>query len=59
MHFSDEIRAQPAALARSAATVTAALAHLPAPGDGVVALVGIGASEHAARGAAVVWRAAG
>ena len=60
MQFSAGIRAQPAALARSATSVQAAVAQLPAPRAGeVVALVGIGASEHIARGAAREWREAG
>jgi fructoselysine-6-P-deglycase FrlB-like protein len=60
MRFPDGIAAQPAVLARSRETVasgTKALAPLP-PGA-VVALVGVGASEHAARSAAVQWRAQG
>jgi hypothetical protein len=53
MQFSDGIAAQPATLARSLAAVSAAVAGLPRPGTGdVVALVGIGASEHIARSAA-------
>mgnify|MGYP005816286347 CR=1 FL=1 len=60
MRFLDGIVTQPTALERSRQAVSAALAGLPRPGpDDVIALVGIGASEHAARGAAPVWRAAG
>jgi fructoselysine-6-P-deglycase FrlB-like protein len=60
MQFADGIAAQPDALARSRAQVSAALADVPAPGeDEVVGLVGIGASEHIARSAAHVWRQAG
>jgi fructoselysine-6-P-deglycase FrlB-like protein len=59
-HFAEGIRAQPAALAGSARAVAAALPGLPAPAAReVLALVGIGASEHAARTAAQEWRAAG
>src|SRR4051794_35289147 len=60
MHFSEGIGAQPGALARSFARVSAGVDRLPAlrPAD-VVALIGIGASEHIARGAAAEWRAAG
>ena len=60
MHFSEGIAAQPQALARSLARVSADVASVPAPRpDDVVALIGIGASEHSARGAAVEWREAG
>jgi fructoselysine-6-P-deglycase FrlB-like protein len=60
MLFPDGINAQPAVLARSAAALTGPLDEVPGPKeDQVVALVGIGASEHAARGAAHAWRAAG
>jgi glutamine---fructose-6-phosphate transaminase (isomerizing) len=60
MHFSDGIAAQPEALARSFARVSAGLAELPAPRPSdVIALIGIGASEHIARGAAREWREAG
>jgi fructoselysine-6-P-deglycase FrlB-like protein len=60
VHFSDGIAAQPRALAASRAAVTAGLTGLPAPAPGdLVALVGIGASEHAARTAAQEWRTAG
>ena len=60
MHFSEGIGAQPDALTRSRARVADGLPALPVitPGQ-VVALVGIGASEYAARGAAVQWRQAG
>jgi glucosamine--fructose-6-phosphate aminotransferase (isomerizing) len=60
VHFSEGIRAQPTVLTRSRAVVTAGLDRIPPvrPGD-VVALVGVGASDHAARTAAVEWRAAG
>jgi fructoselysine-6-P-deglycase FrlB-like protein len=60
MRFPEGIAAQPAVLARSRETVatgTKAVAALPA--GAVVALVGVGASEHAARSAAVQWRAQG
>ncbi|MDR6863645.1 SIS domain-containing protein [Phycicoccus sp. 3266] len=57
MRFPDGITAQPDTLARSAKTVTDALPDLPPPAPrDVTALVGIGASEHAARSAAPVWR---
>ena len=57
MRFSDGIAAQPAALARSAKSLRSALGDLPLPRPGdVIALVGIGASECAAAGAAPVWR---
>ena len=60
MHFSEGIGAQPDALARSRTRVLQGLAALPTPRpDQVVALVGIGASEYAARGAAQQWREAG
>jgi glucosamine--fructose-6-phosphate aminotransferase (isomerizing) len=60
MHFSEGIAAQPRALAAGLAAVTAGLGKLPKPAAGdVIALVGIGASEHAARTAAQQWRAAG
>jgi fructoselysine-6-P-deglycase FrlB-like protein len=60
MHFSEGIGAQPDALTRSRARVIEGLAALPTPRpDQVVALVGIGASEYAARGAAQQWRDAG
>lgn len=60
MHFSEGIGAQPDALTRSRIRVSEALPALPVPATGqVVALVGIGASEYAARGAAVQWRQMG
>lgn len=60
MQFSDGIAAQPAVLARSCAAVSAAVADLPRPRAGdVIALVGIGASEHVARTTAYQWRADG
>ncbi|MGZ4493449.1 MAG: SIS domain-containing protein [Nocardioides sp.] len=60
MRFPDGIDAQPAVLAQSAHTVQAGLAEVaPLARDAVVALTGIGASEHISRSAAVAWRAAG
>src|SRR5215218_196453 len=60
MQFSDGIAAQPATLTRSLAAVSAAVPDLPRLRTGdVVALVGIGASEHIARTAAHQWRADG
>jgi fructoselysine-6-P-deglycase FrlB-like protein len=60
MHFSDGIGAQPDALTRSRGRVLHGLRALPVVGRGqVVALLGIGASEYAARGAAQEWRQAG
>ena len=57
MRFQDGVDAQPDALARSAKAVQDALPNLASPDDGaVIALVGIGASEHVARSAAPVWR---
>ncbi|NUO35070.1 MAG: SIS domain-containing protein, partial [Dermatophilaceae bacterium] len=57
MLFPDGIVAQPDVLAQSAKTLREAIPHLPRPGVAdVIALVGIGASEHAARSAAAVWR---
>jgi fructoselysine-6-P-deglycase FrlB-like protein len=57
MHFPDGIAAQPDVLARSAKSLGDALRDLPLPAPrDVIALVGIGASEHAAVGAAPVWR---
>jgi fructoselysine-6-P-deglycase FrlB-like protein len=60
MRFEDGMNAQPHALARSATAVRSGLQEVAElqPGD-VVALVGIGASEHIARSAAPAWRAAG
>jgi fructoselysine-6-P-deglycase FrlB-like protein len=60
MRFEDGVTAQPEVLARSAAAVRSGLAEVSAlQGDELVALVGIGASEHIARSAAAAWRAAG
>ena len=60
MRFVEGIHAQPDVLERSRRTVSAALDQLPAPDPtSVIALVGIGASEHAARSAAPEWRHAG
>jgi fructoselysine-6-P-deglycase FrlB-like protein len=57
MLFLDGIAAQPDALARSAKSLREAFRDLPLPSPGdVIALVGIGASEHAAASAAPVWR---
>ena len=57
MRFPDGIAAQPDVLARSAKALREALPDVPQPHTGeVIALVGIGASEHAARSAAPVWR---
>ncbi|MEV6417120.1 SIS domain-containing protein [Kribbella sp. NPDC051718] len=54
MKFPEGIAAQPAALATSLASLK-----LPSFQGGLIALVGIGASEHAAHGAAAAWRSAG
>ncbi|WP_328331775.1 hypothetical protein OHA70_12305 [Kribbella sp. NBC_00382] len=54
MKYPEGIAAQPAALATSLASL-----QLPSYKGGLIALVGIGASEHAAQGAATAWRAAG
>jgi fructoselysine-6-P-deglycase FrlB-like protein len=60
MRFPDGIDAQPGALARSATSVRASLPSVaPLPEGALIALVGIGASEHIARSAAPAWRAAG
>ena len=57
MDFRDGIDAQPDVLARSAKAVQETLPDLAKPDDqAVIALVGIGASEHIARSAAPVWR---
>jgi fructoselysine-6-P-deglycase FrlB-like protein len=57
MRFPDGIAAQPDILARSAKALHESLPDVPRPHTGeVIALVGIGASEHAARSAAPVWR---
>lgn len=61
MHFRDAIDAQPSRLDAARSALSTALREpLPAltPGQHV-ALVGIGASLHAARGAAACWRATG
>jgi fructoselysine-6-P-deglycase FrlB-like protein len=60
MRFEDGMNAQPHSLARSAGAVTSGLQQVAGlrPGE-VVALVGIGASEHIARSAASAWRSAG
>jgi fructoselysine-6-P-deglycase FrlB-like protein len=60
VQFYDGIQAQPDVLRRSAKAVEGSLTHLPPiePGS-VIALVGIGASEHVARSAAPTWREAG
>ncbi len=60
MRFEDGVDAQPQTLARSAEAVRSGLSQLAGlQGGEVVALVGIGASEHIARSAAPAWRAAG
>ncbi|MBI2246253.1 MAG: SIS domain-containing protein [Nocardioides sp.] len=60
MRFPDGIDAQPEVLRTSAAAVREALQRIPPIAeDAVVALVGIGASEHVARSAAPTWRALG
>jgi fructoselysine-6-P-deglycase FrlB-like protein len=60
VRFPDGIQAQPDALRRSAKSLDDALRQLPGvTPDQVIALVGIGASEHVARSAAPVWRQAG
>lgn len=60
MRFPEGIDAQPEVLRTSAGTVHDALQRIPPIADGaVVALVGIGASEHVARSAAPIWRALG
>ena len=60
MRFHDGIDAQPESLRRSAESLRVALGGVGALGaDDLVALVGIGASEHAARAAAIVWRRMG
>lgn len=60
MRFEDGIAAQPHTLAQSAEAVRSGLKPLAGlQGGEVVALVGIGASEHIARSAAPAWRAAG
>jgi fructoselysine-6-P-deglycase FrlB-like protein len=60
MRFEEGMNAQPQVLARSAEAVRSGLTDIAPPQEGhVVALVGIGASEHIARSAAAAWRAAG
>jgi fructoselysine-6-P-deglycase FrlB-like protein len=60
MRFQEGIDAQPEVLAHSAKEVSNALQNVALPGGrAVLGLVGIGASEHAARSAAVAWRQAG
>lgn len=60
MRFPDAIASQPAALEASRRQVASPLATLPAPpAGGLITLLGIGASEHAAYGAAVYWRSLG
>lgn len=54
MKYPEGIAAQRAALAASLASL-----QLPSFEGGLIALVGIGASEHAAQGAAAAWRSAG
>jgi fructoselysine-6-P-deglycase FrlB-like protein len=58
--FAHGIQAQPEALARSAKAVGESLAELPTVSpSAVIALIGIGASEHVARSAAPAWRGLG
>lgn len=58
--FPDGIRAQPEVLVRSAEAVREALREVrPVEPRDVIALVGIGASEHICRGAASAWRREG
>jgi len=60
MPFGEGIDAQPEVLAHSAASVRSSLESVEdLPDRSVVALVGIGASEHIARGAAATWRSLG
>src|SRR5437763_13601042 len=60
MRFEAGMNAQPQVLARSAEAVRSGLGGIGPLQDGqVVALVGMGASEHIARSAAPAWRAAG
>ncbi|MDX6282476.1 MAG: hypothetical protein QOH03_3547, partial [Kribbellaceae bacterium] len=54
MKYPDGIAAQPTALATGLASL-----QLPSYTGGLIALVGIGASEYAAQGAAASWRTAG
>lgn len=58
--FPDGMRAQPEVLARSAAAVRSALGDVrPVGPRDLLALTGIGASEHICRGAAAAWRRGG
>lgn len=60
MKFVEGIAAQPQSLVTSAGSVRGALSAVaPFEPGALVALVGIGASEHVARSAAPVWRALG
>lgn len=60
MRFPDGIDAQPTVLAQSARSVQAQLTETaPLPARALVALTGIGASEHISRSAAAAWRRAG
>jgi fructoselysine-6-P-deglycase FrlB-like protein len=60
MRFEEGLTAQPKVLAQSALAVMGGLADVaPLKPGQLVALVGIGASEHIARSAAPAWRAAG
>jgi fructoselysine-6-P-deglycase FrlB-like protein len=60
VQFFEGIQAQPDVLRSSAKAFSDALTGLPRPApEGVIALVGIGASEHVARSAAPAWRDAG
>jgi fructoselysine-6-P-deglycase FrlB-like protein len=60
MRFEEGLTAQPKVLAQSAQAVLGGLADVaPLEPGQLVALVGIGASEHIARSAASAWRAAG
>ena len=60
MRFPDGVDAQPAVLARSGAAIREALPTIgPVQERAVIALVGVGASEHIAQAAAPAWRAAG
>jgi len=57
MRFQDGLDAQPDVLAQSAKAVQSVLPNIkPIANGAVIALVGIGASEHAARSAAPIWR---